>query len=416
MARDTEPPPKPPVAALIDTEPHIDMVALRAYRLERVREQLRHRDYAGAVLYDPINIRYATGSRNMAVWTMHNAVRYCFIATEGPVVVFDFHDCEHLSAGLETVDEVRPAVAWYYFGAGPRLAERAKTWASEIADLVKAHGGGNRRLALDHCDPEGAAALADLGIEIRNGQEVLETARALKSPEELACMEASIAVCETAMARMREALEPGMTENELWAILNHVNAAMGGEWIETRLLASGGRTNPWFQESSDRIIRPGEMVSFDTDMIGPYGYCADISRSYFCGPGRPSDEQRRLYGLAWEQIHFNMDLLKPGLSFRELAEKAWKMPESCRPNRYSVVIHGIGLCDEYPSCVYLEDFETSGYDGLLEAGMTVCVESFIGEAGGREGVKLEQQVLITETGVELLSAFPFEDELLGREV
>jgi Xaa-Pro aminopeptidase len=416
MARDTEPPPKPPVAALIDTEPHIDMVALRAYRLERVREQLRHRDYAGAVLYDPINIRYATGSRNMAVWTMHNAVRYCFIATEGPVVVFDFHDCEHLSAGLETVDEVRPAVAWYYFGAGPRLAERAKTWASEIADLVKAHGGGNRRLALDHCDPEGAAALADLGIEIRNGQEVLETARALKSPEELACMEASIAVCETAMARMREALEPGMTENELWAILNHVNAAMGGEWIETRLLASGARTNPWFQESSDRIIRPGEMVSFDTDMIGPYGYCADISRSYFCGPGRPSDEQRRLYGLAWEQIHFNLDLLKAGLSFRELAERAWKMPESCRPNRYSVVIHGVGLCDEYPACVYLDDFETSGYDGLLEAGMTVCVESFIGEAGGREGVKLEQQVLITETGVELLSAFPFEDELLGREV
>jgi Xaa-Pro aminopeptidase len=416
MPRDTEPPPKPPVAALIDTEPHIDMVALRAYRLERVREQLRQRDYAGAVLYDPINIRYATGSRNMAVWTLHNAVRYCFIATEGPVVVFDFHNCEHLSAGLETVDEVRPAVAWYYFGAGPRLAERAKTWAAEIADLVKAHGGGNRRLALDHCDPEGAAALAQHGIEVRNGQEILEIARAIKSPQELACMEASIAVCETAMARMREALEPGMTENELWAILNHVNAAMGGEWIETRLLASGGRTNPWFQESSDRIIRPGEMVSFDTDMIGPYGYCADISRSYFCGPGRPSDEQRRLYGLAWEQIHFNMDLLKPGLSFRELAEKAWKMPESCRPNRYSVVIHGIGLCDEYPSCVYLEDFETSGYDGLLEADMTVCVESFIGEAGGREGVKLEQQVLITETGVELLSTFPFEEELLGREI
>jgi Xaa-Pro aminopeptidase len=81
-----------------------------------------------------------------------------------------------------------------------------------------------------------------------------------------------------------------------------------------------------------------------------------------------------------------------------------------------VVIHGIGLCDEYPACVYQEDFEASGYDGRLEAGMTVCVESFMGEAGGREGVKLEQQVLITETGVELLSTFPFEEELLGREV
>ena len=69
-------------------------------------------------------------------------------------------------------------------------------------------------------------------------------------------------------------------------------------------------------------------------------------------------------------------------------------------------------CFFFLSCIYLEDFETSGYDGRLEAGMTVCVESFMGEAGGREGVKLEQQVLITETGVELLSTYPFEDELM----
>ena len=168
------------------------------------------------------------------------------------------------------------------------------------------------------------------------------------------------------------------------------------------------------------MIRPGELVSFDTDLIGPFGYCADISRSFFCGPGRPSDEQRRLYGLAMEQIHYNMDLLKPGLSYRELAERAWKLPETCAPNRYSVILHGVGLCDEYPACLYQEDFERHGYDGHLEAGMTVCVESFIGEVGGpgefREGVKLEQQVLITETGVELLSTFPFEEELLGRQV
>ena len=398
--------------ALADHAAQIDMRALRAYRLGRVRERLRAQDCAGCVLYDPINIRYATGSRNMAVWTLHNAVRYCFVATEGLVVIFDFHNCGHLSDGLETVDEVRPATAWYYFGAGPRLDEQAEAWAAEIADLVRAHGGGNRRLAIDNCNPEGAAALARHDIEVRSGQEVMELARSIKSSGEIACMRASIAVCEAAMAEMRERLEPGMTENQLWAILNEVNAAMGGEWIETRLLASGPRTNPWFHESSDRVIRPGELVSFDTDMIGPFGYCADISRTFFCGPGRPSDEQRRLYGLAWEQIHANMDLLKPGLSFRELAERSWTLPESCRPNRYSVVVHGVGLCDEYPACLYAEDIGRFGYDGMLEDGMTVCVESYMGEVGGREGVKLEQQVLITSRGVELLSTYPFEDELL----
>ena len=424
---DSRPPPLPmgrsprlrpgntPGVGLSDTEARVDMRGLRAGRLERVRAQLRARDYAGCLLYDPINIRYALGARNMTVWTLHNAARYAFIPTEGPAVLFDFYNCAHLSEGLETVAEVRPAVAWYYFDSGPRAPEKAARWAAEVADLV-AQGGGNKRLAMDHCDPLGATALAGHGIEIHNGQEVMELARAIKSTDEIVLMNHAIAVCETAMASMREALEPGMTENELWSILHQVNIALGGEWIETRLLASGGRTNPWFQECGDRVIRPGELVSFDTDLIGPFGYCADISRTYFCGPGRPSDQQRHLYRLAWEQIHANIEVLKPGIGFRELAERSFQMPESCRPNRYSALIHGVGLCDEYPFVPYHEDFEGVGYDGVVEPGMVLCVESYMGEVGGDEGVKLEQQVLITESGTELLSTYPFEDQLLGREI
>ncbi|GAB4236859.1 MAG: Xaa-Pro peptidase family protein [Kiloniellaceae bacterium] len=394
----------------------IDLAALRAWRLGRLRDELKARDYAGAVLYDPINIRYACDARNMSVWCLHNAVRYVFVPTEGPVVLFDFHNCAHLSEGNEVVAEVRPATGWFYFAAGGRAAEFAQRWAAEIAELVMRHGGGNRRLAVDKCDFPGVAALQALSIEVFDGQEVLEEARRLKGPEEIACMKASVAVCGEAMGAMRAALTPGMTENELWSILNQVNAARGGEWIETRLLAAGARSNPWFHECGDGVIQAGDLVSFDSDMIGPYGYCADISRCFLCGDVKPNDEQRRLYGLAVEQVRFNSELLKPGLGFRELAERAWQLPASCAANRYSVVVHGVGLCDEYPGVVYHQDFETAGYDGVFEAGMTVCVESYIGEEGGPQGVKLEQQVLITETGVELLSTFPYEDDLLGREV
>jgi Xaa-Pro aminopeptidase len=393
----------------------VDLPRLRQDRLARVRAELKARDYAGCVLFDPLNIRYATDARNMSVWTMHNAARYCFIATEGPVVLFDFHNCEHLSADIATVDEVRPTWAWYYFSAGPRMAEKAQKWAAEIADLVRGHGGGNRRLAADHCNPLGAAALREEGIEVFDAQEVLELARRIKLPDELLLMKAAVATCETAMDHMHELLVPGITENELWSVLHQVNIAMGGEWIETRLLSSGGRTNPWFQESSDRVIQAGDMVSYDTDLVGPYGYCADISRSLVCG-GRPTGEQRRLYNIALDQVRTNMDLIKPGMTFRELAERSFKLPENCAPNRYSVVIHGIGLCDEYPHCAYTADMGRGGYDGILEAGMTVCVESYTGEVGGGEGVKLEEQVLITETGVEPVSTFPFEDSLISREV
>ena len=402
--------------ALKDTEPGIDMAALRAYRLGRVREQLKARDIAAAVLFDPVNIRYATATRNMAVWTLHNAARYAFVAADGPVVMFDFHNSAHLSEGLGTVDEVRPARSWFYFAAGPNVAERARTWAGEIAELVRVHGGGSRRVALDHCDPPGADALRGHGLELTDGQEVLERARCIKSAEEIACMGHAIAVAEAGMAGMREALKPGLTENELWAILQDTNTRMGGEWIETRLLASGGRTNPWFQEASDRVIRAGELVAYDTDMVGPFGYCADVSRTHFCGPGRPSAAQKELYSMAYDQVQTNMGLLRPGLTFREFAERGYRMPERCRPNRYSVQAHGVGFCDEYPHCAFLDDIDTAGYDGVFESGMVVCVESYMGEVGGEEGVKLEEQVLITEDGIERLSTFPYEDDLLTREV
>ncbi|MEE8203009.1 MAG: M24 family metallopeptidase, partial [Alphaproteobacteria bacterium] len=175
-----------------------------------------------------------------------------------------------------------------------------------------------------------------------------------------------------------------------------------------------GRTNPWFQECGDRIIRAGDLVVFDTDLIGPFGYCADISRTYFCEPGRPSDEQRRLYKYAYEQIRHNIDILKPGMSFREYSEKSWKVPNEFVANRYSAVAHGVGMCDEYPAISFVHDWdEKGGYDGVIEENMTLCIESYIGAEGGTEGVKLEEQVLVTDTGVQVLSTFPFEDDLLA---
>ena len=391
----------------------VDRKALRRYRLSRIREQLQQRDYAAVVFFDPINIRYATDTSNMQVWVLHNPVRYVFVPLEGPVVLFDFHNCEHLSDGIETVDEVHPACGWDYFGAGANFQEKAEQWAAEIADLVRAHGGGNKRLAIDNLNPEGAGALVGHGLSLHNGKQVAEEARVIKGAEELKAMKIAIAVCQEGMRRMREALKPGISENELWSVLHQTNIALGGEWIETRLLSSGPRTNPWFQECGDRVIEAGDLVSFDSDLIGPYGYCADISRSWLCGDGKPSDEQRRLYVLAYEQIQHNTALLKPGVGMFEFAPQSFKLPQECAPNRYPVLIHGVGLCDEYPKTACLEDLaHGEGYECMLAENMVVCVESYMGAVGGHERVKLEEQVLITGDGPVTLSSYPFEDAFL----
>ena len=284
---------------------------MRAYRLDRVQKELTKRDYAAALLLDPINIRYATGSSNMQVWTLHNAARYAVVPAEGKVVLFETHGCQHLPVGLETIGEIRSAIPWYFFGAGPRSTETVKLWATEIADLVAQVGAGNRRLAVDRCDPPGTFELASLGLRLHDGQEVLELARAVKSTDEIVAIRNAVSICEAGMFEMQSAAEPGRTENQIWALLHKYNIEHGGEWIETRLLNSGPRTNPWMQECSNRAMEKGDLLCFDTDLIGPNGYLADVSRSWLIGDGPAADRQRRLYSTAYEQMRFNTDLLKP---------------------------------------------------------------------------------------------------------
>ena len=386
-----------------------DERAIRAYRLARIRAQLAAADVAGILVSDPINLRYATGSRNMQVWTMHNVCRYAFVAAQGPVVLFELPSSMHLSRRLETIDEMRPSLAWDFMAVGGRGEEMAGRWAAEIADLVKTHGAGNRRLALDRGDVLPMAALAREGIAAVDGKGAMELARAIKSPLEIESFVASLRQTEAAIADMRAAIEPGMSEQEAMSVFLAGSVRRGGEYQETRVFVSGPRTNPWFQEASDRRMQAGELLSFDTDMIGPNGWYTDISRSFLIGDRRPTDSQRRLHDLACRQLDHNIALLRPGMSFVELSEKSFRLPESCLANRYADIAHGCGLGVEYPLVWYAEDAQWGAYDGLLAAGMIVCVESYIGEVGGTEGVKLEEPVLIGDAGPHILSSYPLED-------
>jgi Xaa-Pro aminopeptidase len=108
-----------------------------------------------------------------------------------------------------------------------------------------------------------------------------------------------------------------------------------------------------------------------------------------------------------------MALLRPGLSHREFVEQSWDIPPAYWHNRYCCVVHGVGLVDEYPALAHKgADWVSGGYDGVFEENMVLCVESYIGEQGGKEGIKLEQQVLITANGCEALSRYPWQTDWL----
>ena len=281
-----------------------------------------------------------------------------------------------------------------------------------MISLLREKGITENRLAIDRADLTLVLESQRQSLQLVAGQSIMEQARAIKSLDEIEVLRRSLQTCEASVAAMRERLQPGMREADALALLIDGSIQRGGEYPETRLLSSGPRTNPWFQETSDRVIENGDLIAFDTDLIGPMGYYNDISRSWVVGDKGPSDAQRRLYALAYQQMQHNTELLRPGIGFLEYSDKAYQLPEECIPNRYADVAHGCGLGVEYPFIWYREDEEWGAYDGVFEENMVVCIECYVGELGGREGVKLEQPVWLSADGPVVLSDYPFETDYL----
>ncbi|MBS37969.1 MAG: peptidase M24 [Thiotrichales bacterium] len=408
-------PPDNSLSTLNLDESLIDESRMHRYRLTRIQAELAKRDLAALITYDPVNTRYATGMRNMQVWAFHSVIRMAFIPAEGDVVLFEYAGSEHLSDGLDTVREVRASIPLHF---GPGLSHtqsetRLNRWRAEVEDVARETCGNHKRIALDNQVPYIAGqALNAAGFEIAQGYDVLASAQAVKNEDELRAMRRSLEVAELGINKLEQNITPQSTENKLWSLLNQVNVEHGGEYMDTRLLSSGPRTNPWYQECSSRVIQSGDMIALDTDMIGPYGYDADISRSFVCGPDAPTARQREIYRLAYEHIQHNMALLEPGKSFRQLSEQAFRLPERYQAQAISMNWHGVSLYGGWPTILGYGFFDETSEDGEVVPGMTLCVESYVGEVGGPDGVKLEEQVLVTESGVRLLSHYAFDEALL----
>ncbi len=255
--------------------------SIQAWRVEQVRRRLVEAECAAIVLFDPVHIRYATGTRNMQVWTMHNICRYAVLFASGETVLFELPSSAHLARAH--VDDIRPALSTDFMAVGNRASEMGRRWAASMISLLREKGITENRLAIDRADLTLVLESQRQSLQLVEGQSIMERARAIKSLDEIEALRRSLQTCEASVAAMRERLQPGMREADALALLIDGSIQRGGESPETRLLSSGPRTNPWFQETSDRVIENGDLVAFDTDLIGPMGYYNDISRSWVVG-------------------------------------------------------------------------------------------------------------------------------------
>ncbi len=394
-----------------------DLPRMRDWRWRRLTGALAAREIGGLLLFDPLNIRYATDSTNMQLWNSHNPFRAVFLGQDGHMVLFDYKQAPFLSAFNPLVREVRSGASFFYNVCGEGTERDATSFAGQVQELMREHGGGSRRVAVDKIMVHGLRALERAQFDVFEGEVVTERARAIKGPDEIAAMRCASLACEAAVAEMerfaREAIpKGGVTEDAVWAELHAANIRRGGEWIETRLLASGPRTNPWFQECGPRVVSEGEILAFDTDLIGCYGICVDISRTWWIGDGPAPAPMRDAYAHALDHIADHKARLRPGVSIRELTFGGHVLRPEFQRQKYSCKMHGVGLCDEWPFVPYPDGWSEGAWEVALEPGMTLCVEALVSPEGGGFSIKVEDQVLVTETGCETLTRYPWDERLL----
>ena len=390
-----------------------DLTAMRHYRLNRIMASLAERDLDAVLLFDPLNIRYASDTTNMQLWNTHNPFRACLVTADGYMVVYDYKMSPFLCDYNPLVREVRSGASMFYFANGDKTGTAANDFVTDITALMQDRVGNGRRIAIDKIMVHGYKAFVAAGYTVTEGEEMMEHTRAIKGEDEILAMRCAIHACEQSVHVMEREAKPGMTEDAIWAHLHAENIKRGGEWIETRLLASGPRTYPWFQECGPRIVQNNEILAFDTDMIGAYGMCCDISRTWFLGDGKPTQDMIDDYRMGVEHIQTNTALVAPGVHLRELTFNGHQLPDSYVGGRYSCRFHGVGLCDEWPLVAYPQDFVEGAFDYVLKPGMMLCVEALIGRDGGPYSIKLENQLLVTEDGVEDMTSYPWDDQLMG---
>ena len=392
---------------------------LRAFRHKRLTDAVNARGYGGILMFDPLNIRYATDSTNMQLWNMHNAFRACLVCADGYMVMWDYKNAIFLSKFNDLVNEQRSGADLFYFDRGDKIDVAADEFSNQVRSVIDEHGGANTRLGVDKIMIHGLRALEAQGFDVIPGEELTEKARSIKGPDEILAMRCASVACEIACAEMETAARSGvpkgdMSENDIWAVLHVENIRRGGEWIETRLLTSGPRTNPWFQECGPRIVQNNEIVAFDTDMVGAYGICVDISRTWWIGDEKPRADMIEAMKTGVDHIEQNMQMLKPGVNIQDLSRNCHQLPDKYQNLKYGCMMHGVGLCDEWPLVAYPDQMVDGAFDYELQPGMTLCVEALISPKGGDFSIKLEDQVLITETGFENITKYPHDPALMGH--
>ena len=393
----------------VDFEERIDFRRLHDYRLARTRQALAKSGLGALLVFDQYNIRYIS-STVIGEWARDKLTRWCLLTGNGEPWVWDFGSAarhhkiyapwlptNHCLAGLTGL---RGAVS-------PRVG-LFEQMAKEVKDILRAEGVANMPVGIDVVEPPFLFALQKLGVEVRDGQQVMLDAREIKSHDEITLLNMAAAMGDGVYQHIFEALKPGIRENEIVAMATKHLYEMGSDCVEAINAIAGERCSPHPHNFTDRMIRPGDQAYFD--IIQSYmGYRTCYYRTFTVGSA--TKHQIDAYKKARRWMDDAIALLKPGVSTDQVAKAFPQSTEIGFETEMAAFglnfCHGLGLgLHERPLISRLNSFKDP-YE--LKAGMVFAVETFCPAADGVSAARIEEEVVLTPDGAKVITLFPAQE-------
>jgi Xaa-Pro aminopeptidase len=393
----------------VDFEERVNFDRLRDHRLRRTKSALEASELGALLLFDMHNVRYVS-STHLGEWARDKLTRFCLITRTGEPYVWDFGSAArhhelycpwlpegHSRAGLVGLRGAIPTVAG--------LFDRA---AKEITEILREEGVADMPLGLDMAEMPMVAAMNALGVDVRDGQQVMMDAREIKSQDEITLLSMSAAMVDGVYQLIAENLRPGIRENEIVAMATDYLYRQGSDDVEAINAVSGERCSPHPHVFSDRLIRPGDQAFFD--IIQAYmGYRTCYYRTFAVGRATPA--QHDAYQRAREWIDAAIDLVRPGVTTDAIA-RVWPKAEEFGFSDEMAAFglqfgHGLGLgLHERPVISRVYSLE---HPREIREGMVFALETYCPAADGMSAARIEEEVVVTATGHEVITKFPAEE-------
>jgi Xaa-Pro aminopeptidase len=404
-------------ANAVDWEQRIDLDRLRRERLERLSRKLERSELGAVLSFDFSNIRYMT-STHIGTWAMDKLIRFALLPRGGEPIVWDFGSAARhhqlFNPWLDGTKRARAGISTLRGAMHPE-AGVAETLARNVARELADRGLTGAPLGVDVIEMPVLAALKAEGIEVVDGQQLFMEARRIKTPDEIALLTHACAMVDAAYDELYAFLRPGVRENECVGLVSKVLYDLGSEYVEGVNAISGERCSPHPHVYSDRLLRPGDPAFFDI-LHSHLGYRTCYYRTFAVGSASPA--QRDAYTRCREYMDRAIAMVKPGTTTADIVslwpraeEFGFADEEAAFALQYG---HGVGL-SIWEKPIFSRLVSLDHPEELCE-GMVFALETYWPAADGWSAARIEEEVVVTADGCELITKFPAEELLVaGRK-